>query len=92
MYVLHFEQVFAEVISGESRGLVVRDLMREGPQLTETLAHLVWGDFVQPPWSGLNSPEVCARSFSLYRYHVDSLAEGRGSAVCGISQGCSGPQ
>lgn len=63
---LHFEQVFAEVISKESRGLVVRGLLlREGPQLTEILAHLVWGDFVQPLWSAVTSSDVCTRNFSL---------------------------
>lgn len=70
--------------------------MGQGPQLTETLAHLVWGDVVQPLWSGLTWPEMCARSFSLCRDSLGvlvtpagvSTAEGCGSAAAGIPECC----
>lgn len=60
--------------------------MREGPQLTGTLAQLVWGDVVQPLWPGLTQPEVCWKPPSLQSLCRDSVVseEGCGSAVPGI--------
>lgn len=43
-------QRVTEVLSEEGRGLVVGGLLiGERLQLRGTLAHLVWGDVVQPP-------------------------------------------